>query len=517
MAVAKAIMNWHKRILSAMATRYRHGSITPPHAASGGLALVRNKPGLGNLNTAITELPLPQQLVYPLLDYSKHAVKPWVAVGASVTLGDKLAHGILATANGVVQAIEPRQIIHPSYREALCVVVDVDTSCNEQKQSLPPLEALDTHRLEQAGIFGLGGAGFPTVSKLANANKNGHGIQTLLVNAVECEPLISCDEALIRSNAIDVVHAIVSMIKLSACQRCIVAIEEDKLEAIDALDTAIATIQTDTPIDLVRLTAIYPSGAEKVLVQRITGRAIPSGSRASDDGVLCLNVATIVATWYAQAGYPLISRVVTVGGGMSSNPVNIRVRIGTSVLDVLRMTGNLPASDQARVRAGGPLSGFDLPSLAVPITATTNAISIEATALKNEAVSCIRCSQCSDVCPINLVPQQLFWYAKADDVDGARRFGLADCIECGCCDLVCPSHIELTSTFRHCRAIWREQEYQKCEAELARARYEQRDRRLALREQEAQRIRDEKKSLLSSTSDPIAAALARSRARKKSS
>ncbi|MFK7861921.1 MAG: electron transport complex subunit RsxC [Granulosicoccus sp.] len=490
----------------------------------GGLALARNKPGLDPVGTAITELPLPQQLVYPLLNYSKRAVKPQVSVGASVALGDHIADGILATASGVVTAIEQRQIIHPSYREALSVILDVDVIATENRQSLPAIDVLNIDRIERACISGLGGAGFSTASKLERAANHTYGIHTLLVNAVECEPLISCDEALILSSADDVVNAIVSMAELCACQRCILAIEEDKVEAIAALFAAIETVRANPvhhrqalKIELVRLSAIYPSGAEKVLVQRVIGKPVDAGSRASDTGVLCLNVATIVAAWHAQAGYPMISRIVTIGGGLAAKPANLRVRIGTSVADVLRLTGNIPDAGRARVRAGGPLSGFDLQDWSVPITATTNCIGIEAAHHKPEALACIRCSQCSDICPVNLVPQQLFWHASGNDLDGAVRFGLERCIECGCCDIVCPSHIELTSTFRHSRSAWREQEHQKHEAELARERYEQREKRLAISQLEAQRLREEKKSQLGASKDPIAAALARSRARKNKS
>lgn len=516
MAMAKTGMSWHKRIASTLTRTW-----IKPHSAhyepEGGLALARNKPGLETPGVVIRELPLPEQLIFPLLDYAKQPVKVLVSVGASVKLGDRLAHGIIATADGVVSAIEPRQIIHPSYRKSLSVVIDVNTPAGENTQSLSTLDALDTDRLERACISGLGGAGFSTASKLDKANSRVGGIHTLLINAVECEPLISCDEALIRSDAHSVVHAIGSMIKLSACQRCIIAIEDDKTDAIAELDHAISAIQaaTNVPIEFVQLSAVYPSGAEKVLVQRITGIALKDGTRASDHGVLCINVATVVAAWRAQNGYPLISRIVTIGGNQATTPCNIRVRIGTSVADVLRMSGNTPGETTIRVRAGGPLSGFDLPSLSVPITATTNCITLETVAPKIDAAACIRCSQCSEVCPVNLVPQQMLWHASGDDLAGATRFGLGDCIECGCCDIVCPSFIELTSTFRHARASLREQQHQQHEAELARERYEQRQIRLKIREQEAQRIRDEKKSQLKTGDDAIADALARARARKR--
>ena len=278
-----------------------------------------------------------------------------------------------------------------------------------------------------------------------------------------------------------------------------------------------AGVQSAPPvaIELVQLSAIYPSGAEKVLVQRLTGEHVPAGAKATDIGILCLNVATIAAAWRAQQGYPMISRIVTVTGANAAHPVNVRVRIGTSIAHVLEHTANVARPGSYRVRAGGPLSGFDLPDSGVPVTATTNCIAIEPLAALSPSEPCIRCGQCGDVCPVNLIPQQLHWHAASDDIDGALRFGLNDCIECGCCDVVCPSSIELTSTFRYARTTWREREHQRHEATQARARYEHREVRLQHRENEAQRIREQKKTQLANSDDAIAAAMARARTRKK--
>ena len=528
-------MNWHKQLLSQMVPSLI--SVTTrsplPYSLEGGLALKRNKPGLTNIDVAIAEVPLPQQLVIPLLDYAKKPLKPTVKIGARVNAGDLIASNVLATARGTVSAIENRPIIHPSYREATCVLIDVsDDQTIDHPPLLAPLAKLTIERLERACVAGLGGAGFSTVRKLRAymSESDSKPMHTLLVNAVECEPLISCDEALIRSDAGSVVQAMAALIELTECRRCIIAMEDDKCEAVTALTYAIAQHErfsrqqfdsTDVqsappvPIELVQLSAIYPSGAEKVLVQRLTGEHVRAGVNATDLGILCLNVATVLAAWRAQQGYPMLSRIVTVAGSNAVNPVNVRVRIGTSIAHVLRYTANPPAPDVSRVRAGGPLSGFDLPDSGVPVTATTNCIAIEPLAAPVTSQPCIRCGQCSDVCPVNLIPQQLHWHAVSDDTDGALRFGLSSCIECGCCDVVCPSSIELTSTFRYARTTWREREHQKQEATQARGHYEQREVRLQDREKEAQRIREQKKAQLANNEDAIAAAMARARARKR--
>ncbi len=492
-----------------------------PIAPDGGLALARNKPGLLPVAVHIPELALPDQLVFPLTDYAKQIMCAEVEVGASVKTGDRLAKGIIATASGTISAIESRAIIHPSHRNVPCIVIDVDHTVSDDPKTLPPLSVPTVERLEQACISGLGGAGFSTAHKLRIAKNTPTPIHTLLVNAVECEPLISCDEALIRSDATAIVTAIVSMMQLTGCAQCIVAIEEDKLDAAAELSQALLNYQTalpvnsnDSPITLMPVSAIYPSGAEKVLVQRVTGLALESGERAVDRGIVCLNVATIFSAWKAASGYPLLSRIITVAGRNAKQAVNVRVRIGTAVAHVLEHTNNLAASTTARVRVGGPLSGFDLLDTSVPITATTNCIAIEPIATPTKTGACIRCSQCSDVCPVNLVPQQLHWYATADDLNSAMRFGLDSCIECGCCDVVCPSSIPLTATFRYARTGWREQQQQHVDAELARTRFESHESRVVLREQEATRIREHKKTQLASADNAIGDALARARARK---
>lgn len=510
----RLFQNMDRYTLSTDSTR----SASKIFAPTGGIALRRNKTGLPEIGGPIREIALPAQLTLPLLDYAKQAVKPSACIGADVRPGDTLAPGILAPCFGVVSAIEPRAIIHPSQKPAMCIVIDVDQNQQRHHQSLPKLRTLTRQRLADAGICGLGGAGFSTTHKFTAALQGGQTIDTLVINAVECEPFISCDEALIRSDASAIVMAIHAMIQLTACQRCILAIEDDKTDAINELEQHIQALESSTAgtaIELATISAIYPSGAEKVLIQRLTGNLYEAPQRASDKGILCLNVATVFAAWQSQQGHPLLSRIVTVAGDGAQHHTNVRVYFGTSVSHVLQHTDNMPDSKNVSIRAGGPLSGFEIADLSAAVTATSNCITVEPAADSRTAEPCIRCGYCIDACPVNLLPQQLLWYARSDDIPGAVHFGLDNCIECGCCDLVCPSAIKLTETFRSARSTRQEQQHQKKSAELAKTRFEQHEIRISQRADEERRLREQKKSTLASDDDAIARALARSRARKK--
>ncbi len=476
----------------------------------GGLQLPRHKPALLQ-SKKIRNLPVPSRLRVPLLDYQKNTLLPQVETGQSVRLGDTLASGIIAPADGCVSEIADRSIIHPSGLTCLCIELSVTDSNYSEQAVLEPINLLNIERLKQCGVIGLGGAGFSAAEKLHQ-----HTIHTLIINAVECEPLISCDEALMIEQADTVVEAIGSMIEMINCQRCVLAIEADKQQAIDALMLSLskkAPADRDR-IELQTLAPLYPSGAERTLVKQITGIELSHTNRPVELGIACLNVATIYAAFKAQQGHALISRIITVSGTNAINHCNVRVRFGSSVADVLKQTGNLP-NERTRVRAGGPLSGFDLSSLDVPITATTNCIALEPLTDKPQAQACIRCGYCSEVCPVALLPQMIYRHAHNDQHEAALRYGLNQCIECGCCDLVCPSSIELTQTFRYAKSNVDDYNRRQEQARLARNRHEKREHRLqAIAEAKEQQLEQAKKQL-DTDPDVIAAALARARRRKR--
>ncbi|NND92676.1 MAG: electron transport complex subunit RsxC [Granulosicoccus sp.] len=477
----------------------------------GGLTLPRHKPGLP-VNGEIATLVMPDRLVLPLLDYHGRRLLPVVSVGQRVDYGESLAPGLIASASGSVIAIEPRPVMHPSGRSELCVVIRPDENGTVESAVHEAVPELTEQRLATCGVTGLGGAGFDTASKVHKATQHGEQLDTLLINAVECEPMISCDESLMMCHATEIIDAIASLMTMTHCKRCVIAIENDKHAAIAALRQALDL--RPLALTLQPLAPVYPAGAERQLVERITGQLLFAGERPTHRGILCINVATALAARQSQLGFPMTSRIVTLAGRSVDEPVNVRVRFGTSVAEVLRQTGNKPSLASHQVRTGGPLSGFDLASLEAPVTATTNSIIVQPVQPTVEPLPCIRCDRCSDVCPAGLLPQQLLWYARAEDLAGSRRFGLDSCIECGCCDLVCPSGISLTQTFRHARDSQREQRHRDQLADAAELRFHKREDRLAQRQAARERRRQDARAKLIGDSDAIGDALARARRRR---
>ena len=265
---------------------------------------------------------------------------------------------------------------------------------------------------------------------------------------------------------------------------CYVVVESDKPEALQHLTESLGELD-DERIVIKQVPTIYPSGGEDQLVQLVTNREVPSGGLPTDVGCLVQNVGTAAAVhdWIFDSE-PLISRITTVTGDGIANPGNVRARIGTTVADVVQFTGGY-AERAEHLFIGGPLTGKSVSTDRVPLVKATNAILVvHKTSFTGQELPCIRCGDCASVCPVQLLPQQLFWYACADDEKKLREFGLTDCIECGCCDLVCPSHIPLTADFRIAKGRIREQADEKARAERARRRFQARNKRLEQEQQE---------------------------------
>jgi len=454
-----------------------HGGIHPPQNKT----LSNQRP--------IRPAPLPAQLILPLNMHLGAPAKAVVQVGDLVLKGQKIAEAqgavslpVHAPTSGKVVAIGPRPIQHPSGLDAPCIVIEPDG--REQWCELHPLPDWRTccppsaliPRLREAGVAGMGGAGFPTAVKLSPRAE--HPIEQLIINAVECEPYITADDLLMRERADQIIAGIEILRHILGPQEVIVGIEDNKPEAIEAMRRA----ATGTGIEIAVVPTKYPSGGEKQLIYMLTGKEVPSGGIPAQVGVVCHNTGTALAIHRAIVfGEPLISRVTTLTGKALREPGNMEVLLGTPVSALLDAAG-ADRNRIGRLVMGGPMMGFTLHSSAIPVVKTSNCI-LAATAEELPPPApeqpCIRCGSCADVCPADLLPQQLFWYSKNQDLERAQQYNLMDCIECGACAYVCPSHIPLVQYYRFAKGEVRKEMAEQQKADRARQRFEARQDRLA--------------------------------------
>lgn len=453
----------------------------------GGLRLPAEK----SLSTSIEiqTVPIPDQLVMPIQQHVGEAAHPVVGIGEYVLKGQLVAetYGTLsapvhASSSGKVIAIEPWPVSRRFGDNAPCIVIecDGDDRAVEPPKAATPYNTYEPETLLQmildGGIVGLGGAVFPTGQKLMQATTM--PLEYLILNGVECEPYISCDDMLMREQAAEVLGGAQILMHALRVDTCYVVIESDKPEAIAAISEAMGELG-DERFVLKQVPTIYPSGGEDQLVQLVINREVPSGGLPTDVGCVVQNVGTSAAVYRAICdSEPLISRVTTVTGPGVRSPMNVMARIGTTVADIVSFAGGYnEGADQLVI--GGPMCGKSVSTDRVPLVKATNCILVlTETPAISDPQPCIRCGECATVCPIQLLPQQLYWYACADNEDRLRWYGLTDCIECGCCDLVCPSNIPLTAEFRNAKARIQELADEKARAERARQRFESRNERL---------------------------------------
>lgn len=491
----------------------------------GGIKLSGHK-SLSN-HQPISTAKIAKQLIIPLSQHIGHPAESVVNVGDKVLKGQVLGYAsgpvsapVHASGSGTVVAIEEHLIPHPSGLSALCVFIDTDgyeqwlecsplisdSSSTDNKQKTvthKSIATLSSHQINQqianAGVVGLGGALYPSAAKLNTAEKM-HA-DTLIINAAECEPYITCDDVLMRQRPEEVILGILLLKKVIGAKKCLIGIENNKPEAYQALLNTISgynNSHTEAQIEIVQVPTLYPAGGEKQLIQVLTGREVPSQGLPMDIGIICHNVATAAAVYHAvYRGEPLISRIVTITGGAIKQPQNMEVPLGTPIRDILNQAG-LDEDKVEKIIMGGPMMGFSLPSIDTPVTKATNCILVsekDELATPPPAMPCIRCARCSDSCPMSLLPQQMYWYAKARDLEKVQDYNIFDCIECGCCSYSCPSNIPLVQYFRYAKTeIW-DDERERNKANIARDRHEFREERLEKAKQakaEAARLRKEK-------------------------
>ena len=439
---------------------------------------------------------IPSHLVLPLHQHIGASAEPVVATGQHVLKGEMVARAadylcvpVHAPTSGVVRAIEDRPVPHASGLAAPAIVIEPDGQ--DQWLDRAPVydfKGMDSselrNRVRAAGVVGLGGAAFPSFIKLNPGPKR--RVDILVLNGAECEPYISCDDVLMRHRPAEIVAGARVIMHALGAQRCCIGIEDNKPGAIEAMRAA---IDDHPPMEVAPVPTLYPAGGEKQIIYTLTGREVPSNGLPADIGVVCHNVATAAAVHRAiDRGEPLISRIVTVTGGGIARPANLELLIGTPIREVIDHCGGYRAGVK-RLLMGGPMMGFEIHDDASPVIKATNCLLAATQADLGPdyaAVPCIRCGRCAEVCPARLLPQQLYWHARAGSLDAAQEYGIFDCIECGCCAYACPSHIPLVQYYRHAKHdIWaRERERRR--ADLARRRSEFRTDRLDREERERQ-------------------------------
>lgn len=458
-----------------------------------------------SMSQAIQDAPLAKVLTIPLKQHIGHAAEAIVKVGDPVLKGQMIAAAkdyistpVHAPSSGKIIAIDKRLVPHPSGITTDCIVIETDSEerwveCT-QHSNYRQLDASALRNIiRDAGIVGLGGAGFPSFIKLNPGP--GNIVDTLILNGAECEPYITCDAMLMHEHSRKIIDGLNIMRHALQVEHCIIAVEDNQRAAHTMLVNALQEHEAEY-INIIQIPTQYPIGGEKQLIKTLTGKEVPSNGLPINIGVVCHNVATAAAIADAVLeGKPLISRYVTITGEGIERPCNLNVLIGTPFSELIDLCGKNNKAEQ--IIMGGPMMGFEVSKEDIPVIKTCNCILVQSKSTRPDYVMpCIRCGQCANVCPAQLLPQQLYWYARAKNFDKTQDYNLFDCIECGCCTYVCPSHIPLVQYYRFAKTeIWA-QEQEKKSSDIARQRHEFRQFRMERKKAENEERKRQKRELL---------------------
>ncbi len=398
----------------------------------------------------------PKQVVIPMVQHIGAPCTPLVQVGQYVRKGEKIGDGqglcvpVHASVSGTVVAIEPRP--HTNGRMVEAVVIENDG----KNESVPPVhpqtEDEILHAIREAGIVGMGGAAFPGNVKALSAMGK---VDTLIANACECEPYITADDCLLRTNARQVLSGMHILGDILHAETMVLAVEDNKKEAIAQVRQLLAQ---DERIQLRILPTRYPQGAEKQLIQSVTGRQVPPGQLPVSVNCAVFNVSTFAAIFRAvKLGVPLTERIVTISGEAIAQPQNYLTPIGTPFHDLIGMAGGLHDRTE-RVISGGPMMGFAQSDLSVPVVKATNSILCLLKDVNGAAENpvCLRCGKCVSVCPMRLQPLYMYRFVNAGKLSELERLNLMDCMECGSCAFTCPGKLPLVERFRKGKQLLRE-------------------------------------------------------------
>lgn len=424
---------------------------------------------------AIEPMPIPPLLRIPLQQHIGAPAEPLVKRDDLVLKGQLIARArgpvsanLHAPTSGRVVAVGHFTAPHPSGLPVPTITIrpDGEDTWGPRMPRLRPETATPqevAERVAEAGIVGMGGATFPASVKLHLRDR--YELHTLIINAAECEPYLTCDDRLMRERAEEIADGAGIMAQALGVAKIIIAVESNKPESVAAMRRH--NLGMGRPIEIRVVPTQYPMGSEKHLVRAVTGLETPARALTAELGVVVHNAATAHAVHLAvRYGEPLIARVVTVSGRGIARPANVMTLIGTPVADLIAHCGGY-REDPARLLLGGPMMGQPIANQRVPIVKGTNGILAltEAEIRKSDTMPCIRCGTCVQACPCGLTPFELNARIQADDLEGAAKVGLMDCVSCGCCSWVCPSNISLVQGFTYAKGKLAERESRKHQQE----------------------------------------------------
>ncbi len=431
----------------------------------------------------IKEFLSPKVSILPLFGANEIVkVGDTVKIAQTIATGDSCIHSPIS---GTVIAIKDNNIPHISTLQTKCIVIENDNKNNWTSlkkcynfRELPAAALLK--QINNSGIVGLGGAGFPTNIKLKKLKK----CHTIIINGAECEPSVQCDNALMQEYPREILQGIEILLHITGANKAIIAIEDDKEEAFNSL----IMLNNNNKIKLTKIKTFYASGAEKVLIKTLLNIDISANSFATEIGILCQNVATVKAIYdYIIDGIPLINRIITITGD-NEKAKNIKVAIGTLLPELISYHASY------NIRLNGPMMGIDLKHTNYPVLKTTNAIFNNNKQVQKIIRECIRCGECMHVCPASLMPQQLYWLIKSDNIEQTINYKLLNCIECRLCEIVCGSNIKLVDYFSFAKAKYKNNLLAKKKSELSKQRFEFREYRLQRNKNERDKMMAEKRA-----------------------
>ncbi|MDR1548746.1 MAG: electron transport complex subunit RsxC [Hungatella sp.] len=399
------------------------------------------------------------EMVFPLSQHIGAPAKPLVAAGDQVLVGQKIGEPggfisacIISSVSGTVKTIEPRMVANGSMVPSIIIENDgkyqtVDGFGKERDPKTLSKEEI-RNLVKEAGVVGLGGAGFPTHVKLTPKEES--KIDTIIVNGAECEPYLTSDYRMMLEEPESIIKGLNIILQLFDNAKGVIAIESNKPEAIKLMTEL---VKDEPRITVCPLQTKYPQGGERTLIYAVTGRKINSTMLPADAGCMVDNVDTVISIYNAVAkSIPLIRRIITVTGDAVSNPQNYNVRIGTSYNELLEASGGFKAEPE-KIISGGPMMGQALFNLNIPVTKTSSALTCltKDEVAGNAPSACIRCGRCVKVCPGNIVPQMLMDAAERSDMERFVKINGMECCECGCCAYICPARRPLTQAFKQMR------------------------------------------------------------------